>query len=55
MKKSNTCRTSSHLANGRITPNLEQQKEGKNEKDLYIRNYFDSADSLRSAPDSGGA
>ena len=54
MKKSNTCRTSSHLANGRITPNMEQQKEGKNEKYLYIRNHFDGADSLHSAPDSGG-
>jgi hypothetical protein len=42
------------LANGRITPNLEQQKEGKNEKDLYMRNHFDGADSLRSAPASGG-
>jgi hypothetical protein len=31
-----------------------EKKEGKNEKDLYIRNYFDGADSLRSAPDSGG-
>ena len=31
-----------------------QQKEGKNEKDLYIRNHFDGADSLHSAPDSGG-
>jgi hypothetical protein len=31
-----------------------QQKEGKNEKYLYIRNHFDGADSLRSAPDSGG-
>jgi len=44
----------SHLANGRITPNLEQQKEGKNEKDIYIRNHFDGNDSLRSAPDSDG-
>jgi hypothetical protein len=45
---------SSNLANGRITRNLEQQKEGKNEKDLYTRNYFDGADSMYSAPDSGG-
>lgn len=44
----------SHIANGRITANLEQQKEGKNEKYLYIRNRFDGADSLRSAPDLGG-
>ena len=32
-----------------------QQKEGKSEKDLYIRNHFDGADSLHSAPDSGDA
>ena len=32
-----------------------QQKERKNEKHLYIRNHFDGADSLHSAPDSGGA
>jgi hypothetical protein len=32
-----------------------QQKEGKIEKDLYIHNDFDGTDSLRSAPDSGGA
>ena len=30
--------------------NLEQQKEGKNEKDLYIHNNFDGTDSLHSAP-----
>jgi len=29
--------------------------EGKNEKDLYIHNYFDTAHSLRSVPDSGDA
>jgi hypothetical protein len=32
-----------------------QQKEGKNEKYLYIRNHFDGANSLHSAQDSGGA
>ena len=33
-----------------IFQNLEQQKEGKNEKDLYIHNYIDGTDSLHSAP-----
>jgi hypothetical protein len=32
-----------------------QQKEGKNEKDLYIRNHRNGLDSLHSAADSGGA
>jgi hypothetical protein len=31
------------------------RKKEKNEKYLYIRNHFDGADSLCSAPDSGGA
>ena len=30
-------------------------REEKNEKYLYIRNYYDGADSLHSASDSGGA
>jgi hypothetical protein len=34
---------------GLILQNLEQQKDGKNEKDLYIHNRFDSTDSLHSA------
>ena len=42
------------IAHGQITSNLEQQKDGKNEKDLHVHNHFDGIDSLYSAPDSGG-
>jgi hypothetical protein len=34
---------------------MKQQKEGKNEKDHYIHNHIDGADSLHSASDSGDA
>jgi hypothetical protein len=37
----------------RSSKNLEQKKEGKNEKDLYIHNHFDGSDSLHSAPGPG--
>lgn len=40
-------------ARGKVVIIVEQQKEGKNEKDLYIRNHFDGSDSLRSTSDSG--
>jgi hypothetical protein len=32
---------------------LEEQKEGKNEKDLDIHNYIDDTDSLHNHPDPG--
>jgi hypothetical protein len=38
-----------------MPPNLEQQEEGKNEKNHSIHALIDGADSLHSAPDSGGA
>jgi NADPH:quinone reductase-like Zn-dependent oxidoreductase len=41
-------------ARGKVVIIMEQQKEEKNEKDLFTRNHFDSADSLHSASDSGG-
>jgi hypothetical protein len=40
-------------ARGKVVIIVEQQKEGKNEKDLYIRDHFDGSDSLRSTSDSG--
>jgi NADPH:quinone reductase-like Zn-dependent oxidoreductase len=41
-------------AKGKVVIIVEQQDEEKNEKDLYNRNHFDSADSLHRVPDSGG-
>jgi hypothetical protein len=37
----------------RIFKNLKHQKEGKNEKDLYIHNHIDSTDSLHNTPNPG--
>ena len=41
-------------AKGKVVIIVKQQKEGKNEKDLYIHIHIDGADSLCSAQDSGG-
>jgi hypothetical protein len=35
---------------GLILQNLEQQMDGKNEKDLYNHNYFDGDNSLHRTP-----
>ncbi len=41
---------SREIKENRYFKNLEHQKEGKNEKDIYIHNNFDGTYSLHSAP-----